>query len=483
MAAITNRAIEIYSKTLPDGMFDSLKLVMKHNPSLIDSMADSLGSKSVLSGQVSQDYMSAMFVPTAWSDGLQQFGLQQSKVWTAREVSKMTNKQVAISHFDNWNTRFAVNSRTVAKGVYINPTEYFFNHGGLRTVAQFKSARNAILEKIGVVYDDSIGEFVVLSKELDKTKEFNSPFSTTAAMRQSGRDDVGIAIAHIETMLMDMKNTFHGSSTAFNEDLFSLIKTKHDEVFAAAVKKNKEVDTWSKAIAKTSFKEFEEATVAYQPIGTINTRLRKVGDSEVDMKVFEEFTGVGGILQRYQNWSMDVMDAQVNGLLRQRLVWFRIDQNLKKLRPFEANIKADIIADARAANPNMDSYQLGILQKNAADMAEKRVASLAYETGIQDVLKSVDNQAIRSNLAMSVRSVGRFYRATEDFQRRIYRAATGNPLRVISRMRLLSTGLQAHGDIYEDDKGDQYVIFPTDVIINSAVEPVLRILTDRKSVV
>lgn len=476
MEAVTNRAIEIYDKTLPAGMFDSLRLVMKHNPALIDSMADSLGSKSVLSGQISQDYMSSMFVPTAWTDALTEFGLQQSKQWTAREVSKMTNKQVAIAHYDNWNTRFAVNSRTVAKGVYINPTEYFFNHGGLRTIEQFTSARNAILDKIGIVYDESLGTFVSKANG-NFAKEFNSPFSTTAAMRQSGSDDIEIAVAHISTMLMDMKSTFHGSSNAFNQDLFNLITKKHKEIYAAADKKGIQSDTWSKAIAKTSFKEFEDATIAYQPVGEINTRLRKVGDSEVDMKVFEEFTGIDGIIQRYQNWSMDVMDAQVNGLLRQPLVWFRIDQNLKKLRNFEANIAADIVADGRAANPNMDSVALERLKKNAADLAEKRIVSLAYETGIQDVLKSVDNQAIRSNLAMSVRSIGRFYRATEDFQRRIYRVTSATPLRAVARMRLLSTGLQANGDVYEDDKGDQYVIFPTDVVINSAVEPVVRVLT------
>jgi hypothetical protein len=476
MEAITNRAIEIYDKTLPPGMFESLKLVMKHNPALIDSMADSLGSKSVLSGQISQDYMSSMFAPTAWTTGLSDFGLQQSSIYTPREVSKMTNKQIAVAHFDNWNTRFAVNSRTVAKGIYINPTEYFFNHGGLRTVDQFKSARNAILEKIGVRYDENLGTFVS-KPDGNFAKEFNSPFSTTAAMRQSGRNDIEIAVSHISTMLMDMKSTFHGSSNAFNQDLFNLVTKKQKEVYAAADKRNIQSDTWSKAIAKTTFKEFEDATVAYQPVGTINTRLRKVGDSEVDMKVFEEFTGIGGLIQRYQNWSMDVMDAQVNGLLRQPLVWFRIDNNLRKLRGFEANIRKDIIADARAANPNMDSYELARLQKNAADLAEKRIVTLAYETAIQDVLKSVDNQAVRSNLAMSIRSVGRFYRATEDFQRRIYRVASGNPLRALSRIRLLSTGLEANGDIYEDDKGDQYIVFPTDIIINSAVEPVLRVLT------
>ena len=236
MEAVTNRAIEIYGKTLPDDMFESLKLVMKHNPALIDSMADSLGSKSVLSGQISTDYMNSMYVPTAWTDALQQFGLSQSKVWTPREVAKMTNKELTISHYDNWNTRFAANSRTVAKGVYINPTEYFFNHGGFRTIAQFKSARNAMLNKIGIVYDESLGTFVGRA-DGNFAKEFNSPFSTTVALRQSGLNDIEVAVAHIETMLMDMKSTFHGSSNAFNQDLFNLISKKQKEVYDATDKR------------------------------------------------------------------------------------------------------------------------------------------------------------------------------------------------------------------------------------------------------
>jgi hypothetical protein len=476
MQAIVNRAIQIYGETLPDKMFDSLKLIMKHNPSLIDAMAESLGSKSLLSGQVASEYMDSMFIPSAWTDGLREYGLQQSRVWTPREVSKMTNKQVAIAHFDNWNTRFSVNSKTVAKGVYINPVEYFFNHGGMRTIRQLESARNAILEKLGITFDESLKTFVSRG-EKNYAKEFNADFSTTSAMRENGLSDIEITVAHIETMLLDMKNTFHGSATAFNETLFNLIQKKHKEIYAAADKKGNQLDTWTKAVASTTFKEFEDATIGYQPIGVINTRLKKVADKEIDMKVFEEFSGIDNYLQRYQNWSMDVMDAQVTGLLRQRLLWFRADQNLKKLRPFEENIRKDIIADARAANPNMDSYQLAILEKNAAAMAEKRVVTLAYENAMQDVLKSIDNQNVRSNLAMSVRSVARFYRATEDFQRRIYRIASKNSLRSLARMRLLYTGLQAHGDVYEDDKGDQYIIFPTDVIINSAVEPVLRVLT------
>lgn len=476
MNAILNRAVEIYGKTLPDGAFDSLRLMMKHNPSMIDSMAESLGSKSLLSGQVASDYMNSMFIPSAWTDALDEFGLAQSKVWTAREVSKMSNKQLAISFFDNWKTRFSVNSRTVAPGVYINPVEYFFNNGALRTLDQALSARNQILNKLNIVYDESLGTYITKG-EKNFAKEFNSEFSTTAAKKQEGLTDIEITISHIDAMLIDMKNTFHGSSTAYNQTLFNLMLKKQKEIFAAAEKKQNKLDLWTTAAEKLTFKEFEDATVGYMPIGNINTRLKKIADKDIDMRVFEEFTGIDKHLQRFQNWSMDVMDAQVNGLLRQPLLHFRIHRNLKALRNFEPNIRNSIIEDTRAAYPNMDSYQLKILEKNAAEMAEKRIATIVHEVSIQDVIKSVDNQAVRSNLAMSARSVARFYRATEDFNRRIYRLAAKNSLRSLARMRLLYTGLQANGDVYEDDKGDQYIIFPTDIIINSAIEPVLRVLT------
>ncbi|MFN9954724.1 MAG: hypothetical protein ACK55I_16635, partial [bacterium] len=34
--------------------------------------------------------------------------------------------------------------------------------------------------------------------------------------------------------------------------------------------------------------------------------------------------------------------------------------------------------------------------------------------------------------------------------------------------------------IYEDDRGDKYIIFPTDTIINSAVEPVVRAFSGKE---
>lgn len=478
MLNVTNRAIELYGKTMPPEVWDSLRLVMKHNPQMLDSMANSLGSRATLSGNIDVDYMDSMFRKSAWSETLANFGLKQGPNYEAKLTSKMSNLEIAIAHWDNWNTRFTVNVQNVDKGVTLNPVNYFFNNNALTTSKDFNKARNAMLEKVGVKYDSATDTFIAEKPEV--LKKFIGPYSTTVWLREAGNTNAQIAKAHIETMLIDLKNTFHGTSNANNKSFFNLVKAKRESILANADgNPNIVEDSWSVAARSLTFDEFREVTDAYQPVGEINTRLIKVANTDFDMKSFEEFGKLEDMINRYQNWTMDVMDATVTGLLRQKIVWFKISKNLKELAPFQANIEKDIVDMAIKANPyiSVDAAKLAALKKSAANLAEGRLVNLAYENAIDDVISMVDNPNVRSNLAVSVRSVGRFYRATEDFQRRVYRLYTQKPLTALVRMRLLQTGLQAHGDVYTDEKGDQYLVFPTDAVVNSAVEPVMRILT------
>lgn len=475
MLAVTNRAIDLYGKTMPPEVWDSLRLVMKHNPQMLDAMANSLGSRATLAGNIDVDYMDSMFRQSAWSETLKGFGLKQGPQYTSKLTSQMNNLELAISHWDNWNTRFTVNVQKVDTGVTINPVNYFFNNNALVTQKDFNRARNAMLEKVGVKYDFETDTFVEASPEL--VKKFIAPYGTTVWLREAGDTNAQIAKGHIETMLIDLKNTFHGTTNANNKGFYNLIKAKRDTIIAnnpAAAD-----DAWSMAARSLSFNEFRDVTAAFQPVGEINTRLIKVANTEFDMKSFAEFNRFEDAINRYQNWTMDVMDAVVTGLLRQKIVWFKISKNLKELEPFKINIENDIVDTAIKANPMLrdNPAKVAKIREAAAETAEGRIVNLAYENALDDVISMVDNPNVRSNLAVSVRTVGRFYRATEDFQRRVYRLYTQKPLRALTRMRLLQTGLQAHGDVYTDEKGDQYLVFPTDAVVNNAVEPVMRILT------
>lgn len=91
--------------------------------------------------------------------------------------------------------------------------------------------------------------------------------------------------------------------------------------------------------------------------------------------------------------------------------------------------------------------------------AKKYIAEMAEDMAAARVLAFVDNPAVRSQLAMSSRNFARFYRATEDFYRRIYRAVKYNP-ESIQRAALTYEGIAHSGFVQTDDNGDEYFFYP-----------------------
>lgn len=394
----------------------------------------------------------------------------------------MKDKERAMSFYDNWQMFFAFNGQKVAPGVYINPTPFFFANNGLRDSKDLTKARRDMLEKLGIRYDKETG-LLIPRKDTELVTKFISPYSTTAYYRQQGLSNIDIADAVITNMLLDMKTLFHGTTNGFNDTLFNLISKKRKAILEEAEAKNQTpFDTWSKAVEVTEFKEFEDATLGMIPTsGKVNVRLINIRGEGFDAKAFEEFKGFGGALERFGNWTMNVMDAQVTGIYRQKMLWIKVTRNLKELKPFQANIAKDHLDSLIAMTPNPGPNFLERATKQANDLAEKQVVELAWSDAMNTLLKYVDNPAVRSNLAVSIRATGRFYRATEDFYRRMFRLYTKTPLRALYRMRLLHQGLEANGDVYTDNKGDDYIIFPTDAIINNVLEPVVRRFTGNDS--
>ena len=95
----------------------------------------------------------------------------------------------------------------------------------------------------------------------------------------------------------------------------------------------------------------------------------------------------------------------------------------------------------------------------ATDMAEKHLLSIAEDMAKTRVLGYVDNPAVRSQLAMSVANFARFYRATEDFYRRMVRTVRYNP-EALTRASLTYEGIAHSGFVQTDDNGDQYFFYP-----------------------
>jgi hypothetical protein len=95
----------------------------------------------------------------------------------------------------------------------------------------------------------------------------------------------------------------------------------------------------------------------------------------------------------------------------------------------------------------------------AEEYARKQIVATAEELAVSRTLAYVDNPAVRSQLAMASRNFARFYRATEDFYRRIYRTVRYNP-EAIQRAALTYEGVAHSGWVQTDDNGDQYFFYP-----------------------
>lgn len=110
----------------------------------------------------------------------------------------------------------------------------------------------------------------------------------------------------------------------------------------------------------------------------------------------------------------------------------------------------------------MDQFTKGLSGdelKIAQDNAKAHIISIAEDLAKERVLAFVDNPAVRSQLAMSARNFARFYRATEDFYRRIYRTVKYNP-EALTRASLTYEGVAHSGFVQTDDNGDQYFFYP-----------------------
>ena len=120
------------------------------------------------------------------------------------------------------------------------------------------------------------------------------------------------------------------------------------------------------------------------------------------------------------------------------------------------------IAESGLEKRIMDLHTKGLQGDNlkaATVVAKKEIVALTEELAKNRVLAFVDNPAVRSQLAMASRNFARFYRATEDFYRRVYRTIRYNP-ESISRLALTYEGVTHSGFLQQDDNGDSYFFYP-----------------------
>ena len=509
MADTTDLAVRMYGiNRLSDEELDFLKDALVHNQHVMNGAAGSMAARAQLSGGYSQEIAEQLVDLNNYERMLKEAdvasGVKGALVDT-RDLARSKEfggRAVSAVHFENWTRRFYGNRRVVkgldeetgAEKFYkFSPVEAFFDNNGLRTADDFAKAKQMLLSSVGVKANGKIikqlgddaknvsTRYTYVVDDAEALKDFLKMSARTTQLRQKGFTDMDIAADQVDRILLDMYKTFHGDANKFNDALYARVKSSYAGYTADEAAKGIEIkNKWNLATQALEFDEFAKLTDGFTPAGRMYTTL----DIEGLVDVESAFAKLG-------NNMMEIMDRQVTGLLRQPAVmttYMRIRKNYSKLQQQETrslvNSQLKNLKD-EGIDPNAIKYRLPSgepvtwkddIISDVKELTAKKYSEVAIQQAADTVLKFADNPNIRTNFALSIRNVGRFYRATEDFWRRVYRLKDASP-RVLYRMRLMHTGIDANGDVYEDAKGDPYIIMPMDDAIFKTVENVTRALT------
>ena len=399
-------------------------------------------------------------------------------------VKALAGRGVSLVHFENFVQRFYGNTRNnkgIGEDFYFNPVAAFVNSKGLRTERDYAGAKISLLEQVGLSkntdlltrFDEDIiptlGVKITHSvKDPEALKDFLGMTAHTSALRLQGLEDMEIAEILVDRILLDMRQTFHGSADGFNEGLFNKLKSSYDNLVKQEKESGITIGSKSqKAAQSITFEEFEELTKGFQPKGKLFTTLQIPGISDMPTAY-----------QKLGSNMMELMDNQVTGILRQPIVMIKYLDVRKKYAEAEKQMAAKLYSD-KLREYSDEGKVIGEkvkskISEDTKQHAKKLITEISVQEAADDVLKFVDNPNIRTNFAVSVRNTGRYYRATEDFWRRVYRLKDVAP-RVIYRMRLMHLGLDAAGGVYKDNSGEPYIMMPTDNVIFNVVDKAVRV--------
>lgn len=128
--------------------------------------------------------------------------------------------------------------------------------------------------------------------------------------------------------------------------------------------------------------------------------------------------------------------------------------------------------DAREVLLPFENRLIDILGKEGA---EAWAVKAATERAFRITMDYVDNPAIRSQFAWQVRNVARFYRALEDFNRRMVRTTQNNPM-ALYKIALGWNVLDESGFVWEDEFGEKYFVWPGTRVAFEAVNGIMNML-------
>ena len=455
-------ALVKYGKGLPDDVRAHLHDAAMYNPNVLaqvsaSNIIDALISRNALRGE-------SHVISRSQNDiSLAEAGAKATGDFKSFHPKDLTLDNLNVIMFDNFISAFSSKGFNFG-GKYVaeaDPARLFLANNSLRTEQDLTNATNQFLTGIGFKFNGKIWQ--ISNKKVGDVQRFLN--STTHMAKYDGLSDVEKAKGFITDVYTDLYTRFHGDHTKFNDELNAVFKPFQSGKVADhryIVDKLTLKDDVLYPSGKVRYKSYGSMVNGFQPEERIF--------SDLDFHLSDDYASYA---RKFRDKSFEMMSRQSDAIYRQPAVHshylvYRAEEKVSELAYLE-KIKKDQIAQG------IDPKQA---EQNATDISSRFFTDRAMTRAANQVLKYADNPEIRTVFAYNVRTVGRFYRAVEDFHRRMYRLVKENKLSTIYRMRLMSQGLNAVGDVHEDANGEQFVILPMDDVIYSAVDGALNLVTN-----
>jgi hypothetical protein len=467
---------------LNDSDIESLKELFLHNPLGFDALASSQARTAGLSGgflRPTEDLMANEVMETA----MKELGVKNPGKWVNLPSSAARAERV-LGQYSNVSARFSSNYEKF--GIKTDtPQQIFVRNNGLENQQDFTNAVTDVLKLFGVklpagktyldlVRDVKTGLLVDPMKELatGPGRTLLNSLSEYATLKGSA-SDIEILTRWVEQHLLDLRKSFHGSAdlNVFNTKLFNRVKQGSiKQVSKGEIDKVITPFRWN----QLPIQEFDElvkdnliAGDLLVPFQAGPTNLKEYF-AEYGTKIFEAMDQQVTSYFRtpaFMSFYLERMDNFRKGGYRQQYVRELVDkftaEKIEKVgRPLSAAEEVKLI-------------------RRAQDMTARAMVEYSVQDSLNSIMKFADNPDVRTALAFNMRNGSRFYRATEDFVRRLYRLKD-HSLKTVMRMRLSALGLSASGFIHEDAQGQGYLVMPMDDLIFQVVDKPLRVLTGGK---
>lgn len=459
---IIDTAIAMHGGKLKPHQVKWFKELVMDNPAVLHSISTKQVTDAV-QGKVARMELKNMLNESQLDMAMNNLGLVAQGAIRSFEVRSMKQSDLDITMFRNFTRIFNDKGFEMRNGEDVSRFSFasvFLKHDGIVNKEDWAKATAELMSNFGFIKSNGVWVAKVrkqksIQKLINSTRFFDDwqgIDSQAAKMEQ-----------FIKAGLSDTYATFHGSSSAYNPKLIKFF----DDYSSGKVYDHRSL------MNAITFEKYVEATENFKFTGNIMTDIK--------------FDGLGvDLATSVRGWgpdkAFDMMARTSDAVTRMPVTHMHYIAFREQYAVGESKMAAQLTAN------RIDGLQLqgkeitkeikAAIEKTSEEQASKFFAHKAINDAAQHVLKFSDNPAVQSIFAYNMRTVGRFYRAVEDFQRRMYRLVKDHPLDVIYRLRLMNQGFDAVGDIHTDQDGQKYLVLPLDDVIYSAVDTTIRALTN-----